>query len=53
MKKLLLIFALLATWLPMAAEPVGHHAENDVEKAIDKTLEEASEEKTELKEIIF
>ncbi len=53
MKKLLLIFALLATWLPMAAEPVGQQAEQDVEQALDKTREEASEEKPDLKEIIF
>ncbi|MDE7142917.1 MAG: F0F1 ATP synthase subunit A [Muribaculaceae bacterium] len=49
MKKLLLIFALLAAWIPMAAEP----AEQAVEQALDQTREEASEEKPDLKEIIF
>ncbi len=49
MKKLLLIFALLAAWLPMAAEPAGQV----VEQALDQTREEASEEKPDLKEIIF
>lgn len=49
MKKLLLIFALLAVWTPMAAEP----AVQAVEQALDNTREEAAEEKPDLKEIIF
>ncbi len=49
MKKLLLIFALLAAWLPLAAEP----AEQAVEQALDQTREETAEEKPDLKEIIF
>ncbi len=49
MKKFLIIFALLAAWLPMVAEPVGQ----TVEQALDNTREEASEEKLDLKEIIF
>ena len=49
MKKLLLIFALLAAWLPMAAEP----AEKAVEDALEQTREETAEEKPDLKEIIF